>query len=145
MLKQFLEAKPVNGRRVRIKNEREYVWLFPVEQLHIGDVVRVFPGERIPMDGVISKGESNITSSVIAGESVIVGKKAGDGVQCGTINCSAVIDIKVTAEFLILAYSKGLIDCKNCVCRKAGGRDWLTALEVLMGKRPEVNFSVLIN
>ena len=55
MLKQFLEAKPVNGRRVRIKNEREYVWLFPVEQLHIGDVVRVFPGERIPMDGVISK------------------------------------------------------------------------------------------
>lgn len=51
------------------------------------------------MDGVISKGESNITSSVIAGESVIVGKKAGDGVQCGTINCSAVIDIKVTAEF----------------------------------------------
>ena len=99
MLKQFLEAKPVNGRRVRIKNEREYVWLFPVEQLHIGDVVRVFPEERIPMDGVISKGESNITSSVIAGESVIVGKKAGDGVQCGTINCSAVIDIKVTAEF----------------------------------------------
>lgn len=93
MLKQFLEAKPVNGRRVRIKNERECVWLFPVEQLHIGDVVRVFPGERIPMDGVISKGESNITSSVIAG------KKAGDGVQCGTINCSAVIDIKVTAEF----------------------------------------------
>lgn len=52
---------------------------------------------------------------------------------------------RLLLNFIIPAYNKRLIDCKNCVCRKAGGRDWLTVLEVLMGKRPEVNFSVLIN
>lgn len=99
MLKDLLEAMPVSGRRVKMFKGEESQWIFPVEQLHAGDVVRVLPGERIPSDGVIINGTSKVTSQPIARFSVIEKKKVGDSVLCGAINCSNVIDIRLTAEF----------------------------------------------
>lgn len=98
MLKDLLEAMPVTGRRIRVFKGEECQWIFPVEQLHKGDVVRVLPGERIPSDGVIVDGCSNVTSQPVARISVYKEKHVGDTVLCGTINCSNTIDVKLTAD-----------------------------------------------
>jgi len=68
----------------------------PVEQLSIGDVVVVRPGDRIPVDGVISQGESAIDQSPITGESVPVQKGIGDEVFTGTINQESALEVNIT-------------------------------------------------
>lgn len=98
MLNDLLAAMPISGRRVKMFNGEERQWIFPVEQLHAGDVVRVFPGERIPSDGIIINGSSRVTSQPVARISVIQEKQTGDTVLCGTINCNNVIDVKLTVE-----------------------------------------------
>ncbi|MBI5452935.1 heavy metal translocating P-type ATPase [Candidatus Gottesmanbacteria bacterium] len=58
----------------------------PIEEVQIGDVIRVRPGEKIPVDGVISEGESAIDESMITGESIPVDKVRGDTVVGATFN-----------------------------------------------------------
>ena len=58
----------------------------PIEQLHKGDLLRVRPGEKIPIDGIITEGRSNIDESMITGEPVPVTKQAGDNVIGATVN-----------------------------------------------------------
>lgn len=67
-----------------------------VEDLLIGDVVMVRPGDRLPVDGKVVKGISNIDQSPITGESIPVHKETGDPVFAGTINGSGALDIEVT-------------------------------------------------
>ena len=68
----------------------------PVDQLIIGDMVVIRPGDRIPVDGVIALGVSAIDQSPITGESVPVQKSVGDEVFTGTINQEAALEVKVT-------------------------------------------------
>ncbi len=68
----------------------------PVEELTIDDVVLVRPGDRVPVDGEVVAGDSNIDQSPITGESVPVTKNVGDEVFAGTINQDNAIDVKVT-------------------------------------------------
>ena len=67
-----------------------------VDLLLIGDIVLVRPGDRIPVDGVVIKGESTVDQSPITGESVPVQKGFGDEVFTGTINQDAALDVKIT-------------------------------------------------
>lgn len=68
----------------------------PVEQLAVDDIVVVKPGERVPVDGVITAGESSIDQSAITGESVPVSRKPGDEVFAGTINQDNALDVRMT-------------------------------------------------
>lgn len=68
----------------------------PVEQLGVDDVVVVRPGDRVPVDGVITAGESSIDQSAVTGESVPVTRKTGDEVFAGTINQENALDVRVT-------------------------------------------------
>jgi Cd2+/Zn2+-exporting ATPase len=68
----------------------------PVEQLAVDEVVVVKPGERVPVDGVITAGESSIDQSAITGESVPVERKPGDEVFAGTINQDNALDVRMT-------------------------------------------------
>ncbi len=68
----------------------------PVEQLAVDDTVVVKPGERVPVDGVITAGESSIDQSAITGESVPVSRKPGDEVFAGTINQDNALDVRMT-------------------------------------------------
>ncbi|WP_368412159.1 HAD-IC family P-type ATPase [Synechococcus sp.] len=63
----------------------------------IGDVVRVRPGERLPLDGTVLSGESAINQAPITGESLPVDKGPGDEVFAGTINQGGALEIQVTA------------------------------------------------
>ena len=68
----------------------------PVDQLQVGDVVVVRPGDRIPVDGTIASGRSSIDQSAITGESVPGEKAEGDEVFAGTINQDNALDVSVT-------------------------------------------------
>jgi Cd2+/Zn2+-exporting ATPase len=68
----------------------------PVEQLQIGDVVVVRPGDRAPVDGVVLSGQSAIDQSPITGESAPVNKAEGDEVFAGTTNQTSALEVEVT-------------------------------------------------
>lgn len=68
----------------------------PIEQVKIGDIIRVRPGEKIPVDGVIEDGESSIDESMITGESIPVDKAKGDTVVGATMNKSGTFTYKAT-------------------------------------------------
>lgn len=83
-----------NGEEVKI----------PVEQLALGERVRVLPGKRIPVDGVIVEGTTSIDLSNLTGESVPVDKQPGDAVLAGTVNQfgSIVVEAKAIAEHSLM-------------------------------------------
>ena len=68
----------------------------PVEELRHGDIVVVRPGERFPIDGVITSGFSDVDQSTITGESIPVQKELGDNVFAGTVNGSGALDVRVS-------------------------------------------------
>jgi cation-transporting ATPase V len=69
----------------------------PVERVEVDDIVRVRPGEKIPVDGVVASGYSAVDESMLTGESMPVEKKEGDTVAGATINTNGVLTIRVTA------------------------------------------------
>jgi len=72
------------------------VELVPVSTLRVGDVVLVRPGARVPADGEVAEGESNVDESMITGESRPVGKATGDPVVAGTVNGEGSLRVRVT-------------------------------------------------
>ena len=91
-IERLVSMMPVTGRIVGPNGEREV----PVGDIRIGDVVRVRPGESVPVDGVIVNGMTSIDQSVITGESVPVDKTVGDEVYSGTMNQMGAFDLRVT-------------------------------------------------
>lgn len=60
--------------------------IIPAEQVQVGDLLRVLPGEAVPVDGVIVSGKTSVNQAVMTGESLPVDKKPGDAVSSGTVN-----------------------------------------------------------
>lgn len=92
-LKKLIHLAPQQGRRLLLHGEEETVG---AEEIKIDDLLRVFPGETIPVDGEISSGSTSVDQSIITGESLPVDKQIGDSVFCGTINRFGAIDIRAT-------------------------------------------------
>ena len=67
-----------------LKNGTETI--VPAEQVQVGDMLRVLPGETIPVDGIITAGQTSINQAVMTGESLPVDKTVGDEVSSGTVN-----------------------------------------------------------
>ena len=82
-IKSLLGLAPKTARRLLPNGSEEDVSL---DQVHIGDRLRIRPGDKIPVDGVVVEGQSSINESMITGEPVPVEKTAGDRVIGGTIN-----------------------------------------------------------
>lgn len=91
-LKELIFLAPTQGRRISNENEE----LVPAEDICCGDLLRVLPGETIPVDGRIVSGETSVDQSIITGESLPVDKGIGEEVFCGTINRFGSIDIIAT-------------------------------------------------
>lgn len=91
-LKKLISLAPEKGRRLRDGKEE----MIPAEEIRQGDLLRILPGERIPVDGIIVSGETSVDQSVMTGESLPVDKGEGEEVFCGTINCFGSIDISAT-------------------------------------------------
>ncbi len=72
--------------------------MVPVEEVRVGEVVAVRPGEQIPLDGIVKKGSTSVDESAITGESAPDDKKEGDAVYAGTMNIQGYLEIEVTKE-----------------------------------------------
>ncbi|MBI5135114.1 copper-translocating P-type ATPase [Candidatus Uhrbacteria bacterium] len=81
-IKKLMSLQAKTARVVRAGKEVD----IPIDQVAIGDIIRVRPGEKIPVDGVVSEGESSIDESMVTGESLPVEKTVGDTVVGSTIN-----------------------------------------------------------
>lgn len=67
-----------------------------IDQLHVGDIVVVRPGDRVPSDGEVIEGTSDVDEAPVTGESVPVSRTVGDTVYAGSINVNAVLRLKIT-------------------------------------------------
>ncbi|MCG8049277.1 MAG: HAD-IC family P-type ATPase, partial [Candidatus Thiodiazotropha endolucinida] len=72
--------------------------IVPIRAVGTDDTVMVKPGERIPVDGVVTNGHSSVDEAMLTGESQAVNKKEGDIVSAGTINAHGVLQVKVTGS-----------------------------------------------
>ncbi len=90
-LKKLVSLVPDQGRRITDENEE----MIPAEEIRVGDVLRILPGEKIPADGAIISGNTSVDQSVLTGESLPIDKIVGEVVLCGTMNCFGAIDIRV--------------------------------------------------
>lgn len=80
-------------RTARVVSENEEK-MIPAEQVKIGDILRVLPGETIPVDGMIITGQTSVNQAVMTGESLPVDKAPGDSVFSGTVNQFGSFDMK---------------------------------------------------
>ena len=93
-IEKLIRLTPRTARKLTGDGNEENI--IPVEEVEVGDVLRVLPGESIPLDGVIIRGESSIDQSVVNGESLPVDKKSGDEVFSGTLNCFGTFEMRAT-------------------------------------------------
>jgi Cu+-exporting ATPase len=82
-IKALLDLAPKTARRLREDGGEEDV---PLEQVQVGDRLRVRPGEKVPVDGVVLEGASAVDESMVTGEPIPVEKRAGDKVVGATVN-----------------------------------------------------------
>ncbi|MEM4721469.1 MAG: heavy metal translocating P-type ATPase [Candidatus Methanomethylicaceae archaeon] len=91
-IRKLMELRPKTARVLRDGKEQEVA----TEDLSVGEILIVKPGESIPVDGVIVSGRATVDESMVTGESIPVEKKEGDSVIGGTINKTGLITIKAT-------------------------------------------------
>jgi len=91
-VRRLLSLQPETARVVRDGREVEV----PIEEVLVGDVVRVRPGERVPVDGVIEEGASAVDQSLVTGEPIPEDKVAGDAVIGGSINQTGALLVRAT-------------------------------------------------
>ncbi|UMZ74063.1 heavy metal translocating P-type ATPase [Natranaerofaba carboxydovora] len=91
-IKKLLEMEAKTARVLKDGEEKEV----PIEEVQVGDVMVVKPGEKIPADGVVIKGESSVDESMATGESIPVNKRVDDDAIGATINKQGVMHIKAT-------------------------------------------------
>ncbi len=92
----LINIAPTKGRRITVaEGETKEEWI-DAEDIRRGDLLRVKPGETIPVDGLIVEGETSVDQSIQTGESLPVDKSVDDEVFCGTLNCFGSVDIRAT-------------------------------------------------
>ncbi|MBO7714609.1 MAG: cation-translocating P-type ATPase, partial [Methanobrevibacter sp.] len=92
-LRNLINLTPQTGRRI-VDGKEEMI---SVDEIKIGDTLRILPGESVPVDGEIINGTSSLDQSIMTGESLPIDKDVGDEVFCGTMNLYGAIDIKATS------------------------------------------------
>jgi Cu+-exporting ATPase len=91
-IRRLRELQPKTARVLRDGAERD----IPIEQVRVGDLLVVRPGEKIPVDGTVREGDSAVDESMLTGESMPADKKSGDALYGGTINRSGSLRFEAT-------------------------------------------------
>ena len=87
-IKSLLGLAPKTARRIREDGTEEDV---PLSHVHVGDQLRVRPGEKVPVDGIVTEGGSSVDESMLTGEPMPVAKRVGDKVIGATLNTSGAL------------------------------------------------------
>ncbi|USH00149.1 cadmium-translocating P-type ATPase [Thermococcus argininiproducens] len=96
------------------------------EELKVGDIIVIKPGERVPVDGIVLEGSSNVDTSALTGESVPRTVKEGDEILSGMVNLSGLLTVKVTKELRESTISRILELVENASARKAKTEKFIT-------------------
>ncbi len=88
---RLVSMRPATARVVTADGETTV----PIEEVRLGDTVRVVPGEIVPVDGTVSTGHTSVNNSILTGESVPIDVGPGDRVSSGTVNMYGSVDIEV--------------------------------------------------
>ena len=91
-IKKLIGMQPKTALAIREGEQRE----IPVEEVQVGDLILIRPGERVPVDGIVRQGYSSVDESMITGESIPVEKKTGDEVIGATINKTGSLEIEAS-------------------------------------------------
>lgn len=91
-IEKLVHLTPQTARIINGDSEN----IVPAEQVKVGDLLRVLPGETVPVDGVIVSGQTSINQAVMTGESLPVDKTVGDELASGTVNQFGAFDMKAT-------------------------------------------------
>lgn len=91
-IERLVHLTPRTARRVLDSREET----IPAQEVQVGDLIRVLPGETVPVDGVIRSGQTSINQAVMTGESLPVDKGEGDEVSSGTVNQFGAFDMEAT-------------------------------------------------
>jgi Cu+-exporting ATPase len=91
-IEKLMELGAKTARVIRDGREQD----IPIEQVQVGDLLQVRPGEKVPVDGKVATGSSRVDESMLTGESMPVAKAAGDDVFGATINVSGAFQLKAT-------------------------------------------------
>ena len=108
--------KKVNGEIIKVDPE----------EVHIGDIIIVKPGEKVPLDGYVIEGKSLIDASALTGESVPKNVKTGDEILAGCINKNGLLTIEVAKEFGQSTLAKILDLVQNASSKKAPTENFVT-------------------
>lgn len=96
------------------------------EEVKIGDIITVKTGEKIPLDGIVTKGRASIDTSALTGESLPRSVKSGDDIVSGSINLDGLLEIRVTKPFVESTVSKILELVENASSKKAKAENFIT-------------------
>ena len=96
------------------------------DEVEVGSVILVQPGEKVPIDGVVAEGSSSLNTSALTGESLPREAKAGDEIISGCVNMTGVLKIRTTKEFGESTVSKILDLVENASSRKSKSEDFIS-------------------
>ncbi len=91
-IERLVHLTPRTARKITGESEE----IIPAENVQVGDLLRVLPGESIPVDGMITSGETSVDQAVMTGESLPVDKSPGDEVSSGTVNQFGAFEMKAS-------------------------------------------------
>lgn len=95
-IEKLVHLTPQTARVIRKHGVEETEQMIPAENVQVNDVIKVLPGETIPVDGVILSGQTSVNQAVMTGESLPVDKTVGDEVASGTVNQFGAFTMKAT-------------------------------------------------
>jgi len=124
-IKSLVEMRPDEAQVLRGGEEVTV----PIDEVAIGDVFVVRPGDKIPLDGVVTSGEGTVDQASLTGESVPVPKEPGDEVFGGTINESGSLEIEVTRQAHESAISRLITMVEEAQSEKAPTQRLIDRLE----------------
>lgn len=115
---QIMEAIDMRPENVNLISLDQDIKLIPAEQVQIGDLLLIRPGDRIPLDGVIVEGDSRLDTSPITGEPVPVSVTSGDMVTSGCVNTSGQLKMRVEKTLSESMVSRILDSVENAAASK---------------------------
>ena len=123
--KQITELMDIRPDYANIERDGKIIKVDP-EELSIGDKIIVKPGEKVPLDGIVEKGESLLDTSALTGESIPRKIEVNETILSGCINKTGILTIKVTKKFGESTASKILDLVENASNKKAKAENFIT-------------------
>lgn len=123
--RSITELMDINPEYANLLKDGQEQQVDPYE-VQIGDTIVIRPGEKVPLDGVIIKGNTSLDTKALTGESMPVEAETGDNVVSGSININGVIEVKTTKLFDDSTVAKILELVENASSRKAKAETFIT-------------------